>query len=31
MASRLLLHAMTLEFDHPLSGERMHGISPCPF
>ncbi|RQO33476.1 RNA pseudouridine synthase [Herminiimonas sp. KBW02] len=31
MASRLLLHAMTLEFDHPLSGERMRGISACPF
>lgn len=31
MASRLLLHAMTLEFDHPLSGERMRGFSACPF
>ncbi len=31
MANRLLLHAMTLEFDHPLSGERMRGVSSCPF
>lgn len=31
MANRLLLHAMTLEFDHPLSGERMRGVSACPF
>ncbi|MNR90894.1 Ribosomal large subunit pseudouridine synthase A [compost metagenome] len=31
MADRLLLHASTLEFDHPLSGERVHGVSACPF
>ncbi len=31
MASRLLLHALTLEFDHPVSGERIRGKCPCPF
>ena len=31
MASRLLLHALTLEFDHPVSGERTRGECPCPF
>jgi tRNA pseudouridine32 synthase/23S rRNA pseudouridine746 synthase len=31
MASRLLLHATTLEFDHPVSGKRFHGVSVCPF
>jgi tRNA pseudouridine32 synthase/23S rRNA pseudouridine746 synthase len=31
MAKRLLLHASTLTFDHPVSGERIHGISECPF
>ncbi len=31
MASRLLLHALTLEFDHPISGERIKANSPCPF
>jgi tRNA pseudouridine32 synthase/23S rRNA pseudouridine746 synthase len=30
-ASRLLLHATTLEFDHPISGERFYGMSDCPF
>jgi len=30
-ASRLLLHATTLEFDHPISGERFRGVSACPF
>lgn len=30
-ASRLLLHALTLEFDHPVSGERVRGLCPCPF
>jgi len=31
MADRLLLHATTLEFDHPISGKRMYGVSACPF
>jgi len=31
MANRLLLHATTLEFDHPVGGKRFHGVSTCPF
>lgn len=31
MATRLLLHATTLEFNHPISGERFYGSSDCPF
>ncbi len=31
MAERLLLHASELDFDHPDSGERIQGYSPCPF
>ncbi len=31
MAPRLMLHATTLEFDHPVTGERIKGFSPCPF
>jgi len=31
MASRLLLHAETLAFEHPVSGERFLGRSDCPF
>ena len=31
MAERLLLHARELQFDHPSSGERIIGRSPCPF
>jgi tRNA pseudouridine32 synthase/23S rRNA pseudouridine746 synthase len=31
MANRLLLHATTLEFDHPITGERFFGESDCPF
>lgn len=31
MADRLLLHALTLEFDHPISGERVMGKCSCPF
>jgi len=31
MAKRLMLHATTLEFDHPVTGERVNGFSPCPF
>jgi tRNA pseudouridine32 synthase/23S rRNA pseudouridine746 synthase len=31
MASRLMLHATRLEFDHPVTGLRVLGFSPCPF
>ena len=31
LADRLMLHAQTLVFDHPVTGERMQGESPCPF
>ena len=31
LANRLMLHAETLEFIHPLSGESMHAFCPCPF
>jgi len=31
MAKRLMLHATTLEFDHPITGVRIMGHSPCPF
>jgi tRNA pseudouridine32 synthase/23S rRNA pseudouridine746 synthase len=31
MAKRLMLHATTIEFDHPVTGERLKGFSPCPF
>jgi len=31
MAERLMLHATGLEFDHPVSGERINGVCPCPF
>lgn len=31
MADRLLLHAESLEFLHPVSGARIHAVSPCPF
>lgn len=31
MANRLLLHATSLEFDHPVSGKRFQGVSACPF
>jgi tRNA pseudouridine32 synthase/23S rRNA pseudouridine746 synthase len=30
-ASRLMLHAEKLEFDHPFTGERVFGESACPF
>lgn len=29
--SRLMLHAESLEFDHPSSGKRIHGLCPSPF
>ncbi|MEH6470049.1 MAG: pseudouridine synthase [Halopseudomonas sp.] len=31
MAKRLMLHATSIEFDHPVSGERIEGVCPCPF
>ncbi len=31
MAERLLLHANELHIDHPISGQRLLGHSPCPF
>lgn len=31
MASRLLLHASSLEFRHPVTGKLMWVESPCPF
>ncbi|WP_339670998.1 pseudouridine synthase [Dasania marina] len=31
MADRLMLHATTLTFDHPITGERVEGLCPCPF
>lgn len=30
-ADRLLLHATTLAFDHPVTGNRMLGECACPF
>lgn len=31
MADRLMLHATSLEFRHPISGEHILGQCPCPF
>ncbi|WP_037411216.1 RluA family pseudouridine synthase [Shewanella fidelis] len=31
LAPRLMLHATRLEFNHPITGERIVGNSPCPF
>ncbi len=31
LSPRLMLHASQLEFDHPISGERIKGICPSPF
>jgi len=31
MADRLMLHATTLSFDHPVTGSVMIGESTCPF
>jgi len=31
LAPRLLLHAERIEFEHPVSGERIKGFCPCPF
>ena len=30
-ASRLMLHACSLSFTHPVTGERMTFTAPCPF
>jgi len=30
-AKRLMLPAGQIEFDHPVTGERIKGLSPCPF
>lgn len=30
-AKRLMLHAIRIDFDHPVTGERIEGFSPCPF
>lgn len=31
MAPRLMLHATTIEFNHPVTGERVYGRSDCTF
>lgn len=31
MATRLLLHATSICFEHPITGERSVGTSDCPF
>jgi len=31
MAERLMLHATTIEFVHPVTGEKITGACPCPF
>ncbi len=31
MADRLMLHATTLAFEHPVTGERVEGVCGCPF
>lgn len=31
MAERLLLHATSIEFIHPVTQEKIQGICPCPF
>lgn len=31
MAGRLMLHATSIEFEHPVTGELVKGVSPCPF
>ncbi len=30
-AARLMLHAESLQFTHPVTGETIKGVSPCPF
>lgn len=31
MADRLMLHATTIDFEHPVTGQRVQGCCPCPF
>lgn len=31
MADRLMLHATTIEFTHPVTGQRTQACCPCPF
>lgn len=31
MSERLMLHATRLIFTHPVTGERVEGLCPCPF
>lgn len=31
LAPRLMLHATTIDFEHPKTGERVSGYSLCPF
>jgi tRNA pseudouridine32 synthase/23S rRNA pseudouridine746 synthase len=31
MAERLMLHATSIEFDHPIFGTRTLGVCACPF
>lgn len=31
MATRLMLHATDIEFEHPVTGKKISGFSPCPF
>ncbi len=31
MAERLLLHATSIEFSHPVTQEKTQGVCPCPF
>ena len=31
MAKRLMLHATEIAFDHPVTGERIKGVSTAPF
>ena len=31
MAKRLMLHATTIAFDHPVNGQRVNGVAPSPF
>jgi len=30
-SKRLMLHATQLEFNHPVSGKKLKGLSTCPF
>ena len=31
LAKRLMLHATTIEFVHPVTGKKITGVCPCPF